>query len=89
MSPCPARADTKSLLLFLPSFAAGRKGVDKPGSPRVVTVKLWSCSFTVSCSVLSSRVQRAWASATSSSLRTMIRSPEQGCQELTRANILL
>lgn len=63
--------------------------MDKLGSPQAVTVKLRSCCFTVSCSALSSREQRACASATSSSLKTMIRLPEQGDQDLTRANTLL
>lgn len=74
---------------FSPLLAAEGKGIDKPGSPRSVTVKLWSCSFTVSRSVLSSRVQRACASATSSSLNTKIRLAEQGHQDLVRANNLL
>lgn len=89
MSLCRAKADTKSLSLLLASFATERKGAGQLGSPRVVTVKLRSCSFTVSCSVLSIRVQRARDSATSSSLKTRSRLPEQGHQDLTRANVLL
>ena len=72
-----------------PRLLQKRKGVEQRGSPWAITLKLWSCSFMVSCRAFSSWVHRVCASATRSSLKKTNGRLKCGQCELSKSNILL